>query len=380
MAPVAASEGAAVVAATDISWLLWLWALLLVVWDTLSQKGKARHLPKRIPLPQLPRFTCIVTGATSGIGLEVAREFAQSGAHVILAVRNPSNGKKLIQQWTEAQDKTGGPEIKAEVMELDLVKLTSVRTFAKDWEARKLPLHALINNAGVFAMNVKQTFSEDGFEQHLQVNHLGHALLSLLLLPSLLRGGPSRIVNVNSAMHQLGFVDPEDMNITKRKYSSVAAYSGSKLAQQLFSRMLQMRIPKEAGIDVILVHPGEVMTAVTRTLPKIIQEAEKISACVRFTPAQAARSVIFCATDKQVFAYARALREMGCPVSPYFSSNSNAAIAKSRIRIEALSKRRMEGGLVQTLGSPVEVEEEGVLVPVSDTAQVMLVEVGTCEG
>ncbi|KAF2534357.1 hypothetical protein F2Q70_00033194 [Brassica cretica] len=81
--------------------------------------------------------------------------------------------------------------------------------------------------------NRAQKFSEDGYEQHMQVNHLAPALLSVLLLPSLIRGSPSRIINVNSVMHSVGFVDPDDMNVVsgRRKYSSVVGYSSSKLAQ-----------------------------------------------------------------------------------------------------------------------------------------------------
>ncbi|BBN08921.1 hypothetical protein MPTK1_4g15580 [Marchantia polymorpha subsp. ruderalis] len=328
-------------AASSPTMSLWLWlkGLWTVIIDTIGQRFRCRHLPKRLPLPHFAHFTCIVTGSTGGIGMEIAREFAASGAHVILAVRNTSNGKKLIEQWTKEREISRGPEIRAEVMELDLLKLSSVRTFAQEWERRNLPLHALINNAGIFAMNVKQKFSDDGFEHHLQVNFLGNALLSILLLPSLLRGAPSRIINVNSCMHHMGFVDPEDLNITKRRYSSTGAYSGSKLAQHLFSRILHMRIPKEAGIDVILTHPGEVMTQMTRDLPKIIQKVEVISSVFRLSAAEGARGVIFCATDKQVFAYTRALREMGQPICPYFSSNCKPAdVAKLANDMETAMK------------------------------------------
>jgi NAD(P)-dependent dehydrogenase (short-subunit alcohol dehydrogenase family) len=118
-------------------------------------------------------------------------------------------------------------------MELDLLSLDSVVKFADAWNARMAPLHVLINNAGIFSIGEPQRFSKDGYEEHMQVNHLAPALLAVLLLPSLLRGSPSRIVNVNSVMHTVGFVDAEDMNLTsgKRKFTSLMGYSNSKLAQ-----------------------------------------------------------------------------------------------------------------------------------------------------
>ncbi|MCO5578673.1 hypothetical protein L7F22_032517 [Adiantum nelumboides] len=89
------------------------------------------------------------------------------------------------------------------VMELNLLSLSSVRAFAAAWEARQGALHVLINNAGIFSMSAPQKFSEDGLEDHMQVNHLAPALLTLLLLPSLSRGAPSRVVNVNSNQYTL---------------------------------------------------------------------------------------------------------------------------------------------------------------------------------
>jgi NAD(P)-dependent dehydrogenase (short-subunit alcohol dehydrogenase family) len=88
-------------------------------------------------------------------------------------------------------------------MEIDLLSLDSVARFAEAFNARLGPLHVLINNAGMFAMGEAQKFSEEGYEQHMQVNHLAPALLSVLLLPSLIRGSPSRIINVNSVVSSL---------------------------------------------------------------------------------------------------------------------------------------------------------------------------------
>ncbi|CAM6090475.1 unnamed protein product [Calypogeia fissa] len=303
--------------ATGLSWWQDVYAFYLITIDILFQKIQCRHLPKRLPLQVSPQLTVIVTGATSGIGVEISGELARAGAHVVLAVRNTKAGKDLVQKWVEDQKSKGGRSINAEVMELNLLSLASVRAFAKQWNDRQVPLHVLINNAGIFSIGVTRKFSEDGYEQHMQVNHLGHALLSLLLLPSLIREAPSRIINVNSDMHHFGFVDPEDMNLTKRKFSAVAGYGGSKLAQILFSRILQKQV-LQAGVYIVLNHPGEVQTDVVRTLPKLVQKAKNaILSFLEFSPLEGARVVLFSATDPKIYRYAR---EMDIQGAPYISS------------------------------------------------------------
>ncbi|CAN6700471.1 unnamed protein product [Malus baccata var. baccata] len=217
-------------------------------------------VPNPMPLPPINDLTCIVTGSTSSIGREIARQLAESGAHVVMAVRNTKATNELIQKWQNVWSGMGLP-LNIEVMELDLLSLDSVVRFAEAWNACLGPFHVLINNAGIFSIGEPQKFSKDGYEEHLQVNHLAPALLSVLLLPSLIRGSPSRIVNLNSVIgtinvfHSLIFLFycyvnlrmlvlslyrcimlallTQDMNVVsrKRKYTSLVGYSSSKLAQ-----------------------------------------------------------------------------------------------------------------------------------------------------
>ncbi|GAA0142687.1 dehydrogenase [Lithospermum erythrorhizon] len=210
----------------DLGWIEWFRGWFYVVYEFLFQRIMATHLENPLPLPPLNHLTCIVTGSTSGIGLEITRQLAESGAHVVMAVRNVEAAHELVRKW---QDK--GLPLDIEVMPLDLLSLDSVVTFADAWNSRSGPLHVLINNAGIFSIgdlivsqdllnpcchenceifsyllsialvlyfSEPQKFSSDGYEAHMQVNHLAPALLSLLLFPSLIRGSPSRIVNVNS--------------------------------------------------------------------------------------------------------------------------------------------------------------------------------------
>ncbi|KAM3249650.1 hypothetical protein P3L10_011420 [Capsicum annuum] len=195
------------------------------------------------------------------------------------------------------------------------------------------PLHVLINNAGIFSIGEPQKFSKDGYEEHMQVNHLAPAMLSILLLPSLIRGSPSRIVNVNSTMHYVGFVDPEDMNVVsgKRKYTSVVGYGGSKLAQVfsrrvctdfteiMFSSVLHKRLPAETGISVVCNTPGIVLTNVARDLPQYLQVGYRLIPYFIFNPEERSRSTLFAATDAQISEYCEMLKADDWPVCAYIS-------------------------------------------------------------
>lgn len=313
----------------SLGWIEWIKGLLLVLYDILSQRILACHLKNPLQIPPMNGLTCIVTGATSGIGLEIAKQLAEGGAHVVMACRKTRAANDLIQKWQkECSGMTGFLDI--EVMELDLLSLESVGKFASTWNARQGPLHVLINNAGIFSIGEPQAFSKDGFEEHMQVNHLASALLTLLLLPSLIRGSPSRVVNVNSNMHHLGFVDPNDLNVTsgKRKYNSVIGYSGSKLAQIMFSSVLQRKLPSEAGLNVMCVSPGVVMTNVARDLPRIVQTGYHLIPYFLFNAQEGARSTLFAATDPDIPEYCSVLKADDWPVCPYFSGDcrpTNAA-------------------------------------------------------
>lgn len=280
-----------------------------------------------MPLPPgLNDLTCIVTGSTSGIGRETARQLAEAGAHVIMAVRNTKAAHQLILDWQNQWSLSGAGlalPLNIEVMELDLLSLDSVARFAQAWNARLGPLHVLINNAGIFSIGEPQKFSKDGYEEHMQVNHLAPALLSVLLLPSLIRGSPSRIINVNSVMHYVGFVDTEDMNVVsgKRKFTSLVGYSSSKLAQVMFSSVLHKRLPAESGICVLCASPGIVQTNVARDLPKIVQAAYHLVPYFMFNAQEGSRSALFAATDPQVPEYCELLKADEWPVCAYLSQD-----------------------------------------------------------
>ncbi|XP_073299540.1 dehydrogenase/reductase SDR family member FEY-like isoform X1 [Primulina huaijiensis] len=309
-----------------LGWLSWLTGWFYLVHEMLFQRILASHLQNPMPLPPLNDLTFIVTGSTSGIGKEIARQLAEAGAHVVMAVRNSKAANELIKKWQEEWLGRGLP-LNMEVMELDLLSLDSIVRFAEAWNTRSAPLHALINNAGIFSIGEPQKFSKDGYEEHMQVNHLAPSLLSVLLLPSLIRGSPSRIINVNSIMHYVGFVDTEDMNVVsgKRKYTSLVGYSSSKLAEIMFSSILNKRLPAEAGINVVCVSPGIVHTNVARDLPKIVQAGYHLIPYFIFSAEEGSRSALFAATDPQLPEYCESLKAEDWPVCAFISHDCRPA-------------------------------------------------------
>ncbi|KAK2986494.1 hypothetical protein RJ640_021369 [Escallonia rubra] len=151
----------------DLGWMEWLKGWYDLIFEACFQKLMSRHLHNPLPLPSLNGKTCIVTGSTSGIGLEIARQLAESGAHVVMAVRNPVAANELIQKWQNRR--TDSDPLNIDVMELDLLSLESVARFSESWNSRGKPLNVLINNAGIFSIGEPHKFSRDGYERHMQV-------------------------------------------------------------------------------------------------------------------------------------------------------------------------------------------------------------------
>lgn len=204
----------------------------------------------------------IVTGANSGIGLVTARQLAAQGAEVVLACRNLDEAKRVI---GEIQAEV--PTARLEARELDLGRLASVRAFAEGFVSTYDRLGGLVNNAGV--MNTPQKKTADGFEMQLGVNHLGHFLLTQLLLDLLTKSAPSRIVNVSSCFHDRamgrdGDIHLDDLHAERRRYDGWQAYAQSKLANLLHARSLHKRLAG-TGVTAVSVHPGWVRTNLART-------------------------------------------------------------------------------------------------------------------
>jgi len=202
------------------------------------------------------RRTVLVTGATSGIGREAARQLARLGAHVILGVRDAERGEEVARELRSA----GGS---AEVLPIDLASFESVRRAASRFSETHDSLDVLVNNAG--AALRRRELTVDGRERTWQTNFLGGYLLTRLLLPSLRRGTRPRVVNVSSDAHPTGRIDWNDLEL-EHGYGGYRAYANTKLAQILFTRELARREP---WLSVTALHPGAIATRIWRDVPLI---------------------------------------------------------------------------------------------------------------
>ncbi|XP_023142836.2 retinol dehydrogenase 13 isoform X1 [Amphiprion ocellaris] len=200
--------------------------------------------------------TVVITGANTGIGKETARELAKRGGRVIMGCRDM---EKCEAAAKEIRGKTLNPHVYA--CHLDLASTKSVREFAERIKREEKRVDVLINNAGVMRCPAWKT--EDGFDMQFGVNHLGHFLLTNLLLDKLKESAPSRVINLASLAHIVGKIDFEDLNWEKKKFDTKQAYCQSKLANVLFTRELAKRL-QGSGVTVNAVHPGVVATELGR--------------------------------------------------------------------------------------------------------------------
>ncbi|XP_061341425.1 short-chain dehydrogenase TIC 32 B, chloroplastic-like isoform X1 [Gastrolobium bilobum] len=210
-------------------------------------------------------LTAIVTGGASGIGLETARVLALRKAHVIIAARNMVSAKKAKEQILQENESA-----KVDIMKLDLCSVKSVRSFVDNFIALDLPLNILINNAGVMFCPFK--LSEDGIELQFATNHLGHFLLTNLLLDKMKRtakatGIEGRIINLSSIAHNFTYrkgIRFDKIN-DQTGYFNKKAYGQSKLANILHANELSRRLQEE-GVNITAnsVHPGVIMTPLMR--------------------------------------------------------------------------------------------------------------------
>ncbi|KAM7323387.1 retinol dehydrogenase 11 [Microtus ochrogaster] len=234
---------------------------------------------------QLPGKVAIVTGANTGIGKETAKDLAQRGARVYLACRDVQKGERVA---SEIQATTGNSQVL--VRKLDLADTKSIRAFAKEFLAEEKHLHILINNAGVMMCPYSKT--ADGFEMHIGVNHLGHFLLTHLLLGKLKESAPSRVVNVSSLAHHLGRIHFHNLQ-GEKFYSAGLAYCHSKLANILFTQELARRL-KGSGVTTYSVHPGTVNSELVR-YSSFMRWMWQLFFLFIKTPQQGAQTSLYCA-------------------------------------------------------------------------------------
>ncbi|XP_005813366.1 dehydrogenase/reductase SDR family member 13-like [Xiphophorus maculatus] len=272
--------------------------------------------------------TVIVTGSNTGIGKTTAIELAKRGARVILACRSKQRGEAALQ---DVKRESGSNQVV--FMQLDLASLKSVRSFAENFLKTEPRLDILINNAGLYMMGR----TEDGFGMMFGVNHLGHFLLTNLLLDRLKECGPSRVVNVSSTAHNWGRVDFDCLNThrTLRKGTSMldsfGIYGDSKLCNVLFTHELAKRL-KGTKVTCYSLHPGGIKTELQRNADATVQMI--LSNLGKFffkTPLQGSQTTLHCALQEGIE-----------HLSGRYFSNCTARSVYAKARDDAASKKLWE--------------------------------------
>lgn len=206
--------------------------------------------------------TALITGGNCGIGFETARKLLSFGMNVIIGSNaSPYDCDKCLRELRIAF-----PKCKVEIWYVDLACMGSVKSFAQKYLLSGLPLHLLINNAGV--MFAPKKITGEGLESHMAINYFSHCLLTKLLLPQLQQSASpkfkARIVNVASCLHYLAEIDFQDMN-SVQSYCPHHSYTQSKLCQVMFTQSLNQYLKKSGSlVNVNCVHPGVIYSNLYR--------------------------------------------------------------------------------------------------------------------
>jgi NAD(P)-dependent dehydrogenase (short-subunit alcohol dehydrogenase family) len=242
----------------------------------------------------------LVTGGNRGLGAETIKILARQGHRVVLTSRDRAMGEAVA-----AEARALSTDAKVDVIDMDLSSQASVRAAADAFLALGLPLHALVANAAVYAPDAPRASGEGGVEAHFAANHLGHYLLTRLLIERLRQSSPSRVAVLTSGMH-MGMpglppatLDLDDLPMANGKYVGEAAYARSKLANILFAYELDRR-ERANGVNANAVSPAMVPATVERHaqgFQKFLMRWVFPWLPIARTPEQAASNTVFAATD-----------------------------------------------------------------------------------
>lgn len=241
----------------------------------------------------IEKKVCLVTGANTGIGRQCAEQLARRGAHVILTGRSLQKIQPVVEQIRAS---TQNPLVEGHALELG--SLASIERSANAWLERQLPLHVLINNAGVAS---QKSLTDDGLEVHFGINHLGHFLWTQLLLERLLDSAPARIIHVSSNAHYEAKrgIDFGRLRQRPSSFVSLQEYAVSKLANVLYAKELARRLgPRH--ITSVSLHPGVIASEIWRAMPGPIPW---ILGKTLPGPEEGAKTSVFCAVEPTLTAH-----------------------------------------------------------------------------
>lgn len=250
----------------------------------------------RYPADTMRGKTVIVTGANSGIGKALAGELLKLQARVIMACRDQRSAEEAAR---DIKEQAGPEQGEVVIKHLDLASLRSVRKFCEEINEEESKIDVLINNAGIYQCPYSKT--EDGFEMQFGVNHLGHFLLTHLLLDLLKTSAPSRVVVVSSKLYKYGQINFDDLN-SENNYDKAFCYSQSKLANLLFTLELARQL-EGTGVTVNALTPGIVRTGLGRhvQIPFLAKPLFHLASLVFFkSPLEGAQTPLYLACSPEV--------------------------------------------------------------------------------
>jgi len=235
----------------------------------------------------------VITGGNAGIGKEAAVGLARAGATVVITSRNAERGQAALE---DVRERSGSTDVS--VMDLDLARFASIRKFADDFLDRSDRLDVLLNNAG--GILSARTETEEGFESTFGINHLGHFLLTQLLLDRLeANPGGARVVNVSSVAHKGARLDFDDLQ-SERRYAALSVYGRSKLANIYFTRELARRVGDSVTANAL--HPGYVRSEFGRggDLSWLFAFGNRLGSPFAISPEKGGRTSIYLASSPEV--------------------------------------------------------------------------------
>lgn len=239
----------------------------------------------------MERKIILITGATSGIGKETAHKLAEMGAELVLVARDEEKLKNTIREIIESTRNT-----KLDYIRCDLSSMKDIRQMAERFLQRYNRLDVLINNAGLIVPEFRKTV--DGYEYTFALNHLGYFLTTGLLIETLLKSAPARIINVSSVAHTWSDIQFDDLMLEK-KYNLAKAYGQSKLANILFTKELARRLDGK-GVTANCLHPGAVNTRFGSEFKGIFKAAMDILRPLMISPKKAAETPVYLAISNEV--------------------------------------------------------------------------------
>ena len=234
---------------------------------------------------------CVVTGASGGIGKQVALGLARRDARVVIVSHSMARAEKAVDEIVHA---SLNPHV--DLVVADLSTNGGVRAAAEEIDRRYGQLHVLVNNAGLLIG--KRTLTEDGLDKTFALNHLAYFHLTALLLDKIKASAPARIVNTSSMAHAWGRVDWENLQ-GERKYSQWRAYGNSKLENLLFTFELSRRLAG-TGVTANAVHPGFVRSEFARTASPLMRAAVRVGMIGAISVEKGAKTTLWAATAPEL--------------------------------------------------------------------------------